>query len=607
MQLLDTNRKYRNILILESKDWWRSCLDLYDPIQDLVLTYDFGLQQEVNRIGGQAFYIDHLVGNQVMQENNFLAYRFLKKWYLAHDGTDIFTYREIPFGAALRIEIWNDFIFYIRNRICLEKLRELYFEKIFVATKLGLVEGVLDEMKISFSPICRESKEGQETYYLPIQQWMDEKIRYKGFGGVKYRLRDIASAIQGSVMTWIDCLLGWRNTKPAIFVQEYYPTRRIVQRLMQEHKVRLVLATFSRSLGWFRYVPVWGGVKKYEDQAKVLMQGFRARKFAPLILSNGVDVSESIYRIIDERISVRLAETIRTLDCVMRYLEKNPIKLEVLIANIGHVATLVDCVCKTKRIPCYLIINGFMSGDFLDESKYASIINAYSSSIKEHYFKGMDNIVCLGDPRMDQYSHGNASRIINRDVPNITIGASAHSIVDLNSYLAVEFDFIYDILSALRIVKNKGVCLRIVIKTRANGYRWQYENFTKEYFPELEIKILDSIPFNRVLEKTDFYISLYSQTLFEASCLGIPCLYYKNDSEILDPPFDGSSELVTVDNVDDLVEAIADFRSGNERYDAFLQRSVMEKYIGPLDGGNLERNLNFIYEILVKSQVEVVA
>lgn len=49
------------------------------------------------------------------------------------------------------------------------------------------------------------------------------------------------------------------------------------------------------------------------------------------------------------------------------------------------------------------------------------------------------------------------------------------------------------------------------------------------------------------------------------------------------------------------------FRSGNERYDAFLQRSVMEKYIGPLDGGNLERNLNFIYEILEKSQVEVVA
>jgi hypothetical protein len=75
-------------------------------------------------------------------------------------------------------------------------------------------------------------------------------------------------------------------------------------------------------------------------------------------------------------------------------------------------------------------------------------------------------------------------------------------------------------------------------------------------------------------------------------------LYYKKDNEVLNPPFDGKSELVTVGNVDALVEAIEDFRRGDGRFHAFLQRSVMEKYIGPLDGGNLERNLNFIYDFL---------
>lgn len=606
MRFLDVDRSYRHIWILESRDWWANCRDLFDPARDLVLTYDFGLQREVTKLGGKAFYIDHLVDKQAMQENNFLAYQFLQKWYLDREGKDVFVYRGISFGAALRLEIWNDFIFYIRNRVCLERLRGLRFEKVFVGTLLGLVEGILEEMKLPFSPVCQSRKAGQTTYYFPIHQWMDEKVRYKGIGGIKYRLRDLASAMQGSLMSWVDQMSGWGDSKPAIFVQEYHPTRKLIQRLQQGARVRLVLATFSRSPGWFRYIPVWGRLKKYQADAKILMQNLRASRCLKLVLSNGVDVSESIYRIIDERISVRTAETIRTLDCVMRYLGKNPVELEVLIANIGHVATLVDCVCKAKGVPSYLIINGFMSGDFLDESKNATIINSYSVSIKKHYFRGMDNIVCLGDPRMDSYVREYQPRTINRDTPTVTIGASAHSVVDLNSYLAVEFDFMYDILSALKIIKEQGAHLNIVIKTRANGYRWQYEEFVREYFPELEAEILDAVPFGSVMRKTDFYISLYSQTLFEASCLGIPCLYYKNDCEILDPPFDGNSELVTVGNVEELVKAIADFRSGHKRYDAFLQKSVMEKYIGPLDGGNLERNLNFIYEMLEKHQAEAV-
>lgn len=605
MLFLDVNKKYRHILIVESMDWWINCREHFEPEKDLVLTYDLGLLQEVTRLGGSVFYIDHLVDKQVMQQNNFLAYTFLQKWYLDRDGKDFFTYRGIPFGTTLRLEIWNDFIFYIRNRICLERLRELHFEKLFVGTQLGLVEGILEEMRLSFSQFSRDGDKNHTAYYFPIHQWMDEKVRYKGIGGIKYRIRGLASAMQGSLMSWIDYLSNSRSGKPAIFVQEYHPTRKLVQQLEREHKVRVVLATFSRSPGWFRYIPVWGRIKKYQGEAHTLMQDFRARHCAKLALSNGIDVSDSVYRIIDERISSRIAETIRTLDCVINYLDKNPIKLEVLIANIGHVATLVDSVCKTKGIPSYLIINGIMSGDFLDESKNANIINAYSTSIKEHYYRGMDNIVCLGDPRMDAYVRDYPRRMVNRDAPTVTIGTSSHSNIDLNSYVAVEFDFMYDILSALQIIQNQGVHLNILFKVRANGYREQYQKFVHDYFPGMTVEILDQVPMIQALERTDFYITAYSQSLFEASCLGIPCLYYKNDCEILDPPFDGHSELVTVNNVDDLVRAIADFRSGHERYDAFLKKSVMEKYIGPLDGGNLERNLHFIYDLIEQNQPEV--
>ena len=603
MVLEDFNKEYRHILILESRDWWGSCRDQFDPARDLVLTYDLGLQRDVASLGGQALYVDHLVEKLVMQENNFLVYQFFRDWHLDQEGKDIFAYRGVPFGFAFRLEIWNDFVFYVRNRICLERLRGLKFEKLFAGTSLGLVETILEEMRLAFSPVCPSVEESHATYFFPIFRWIDEKIRIRS---MKHRFRDLVTASQGVIMAWVDQVMG-RHKKPAIFIQEYYPTRDLLQRLKQDPKFRLVLAHFSWAAGWLKFlterpIPVWGRVEKFQCTADSLMQSFRERRCAKLILTGEVDVTASVYRIIEARISSRIGETLRALDCVIRYLEKSPIKLTVLITNIGQIATLVDCVSRARGIPSYLIINGWMSGDFLDESKYATVINAYSCSIREHYYREMNNVVCLGDPRMDPYVREHKPHVVNRDSPTVTIGTSAHSIIDLNSYLAVEFDFMYDVLSALRIVKEQGVDLRIVLKVRSNGYREQYQKFSEEFFPGIVDEILDTIPISSVLGKTDFYISLYSQTLFEASCLGIPCLYYKNDCEVLDPPFDGKSELVTVDTVNDLVKAFTDFRSGHERFDAFLDKAVLEKYIGPLDGGNLDRNLSFIYGLLGQNE-----
>jgi hypothetical protein len=264
-------------------------------------------------------------------------------------------------------------------------------------------------------------------------------------------------------------------------------------------------------------------------------------------------------------------------------------------------STLFDMVCKEKNIPSYLIINGLLGPEYSDESKHATYINAYSESIKKYYFRGINNVVTLGDPRMDMYAF--ESKLIDRITPTISIGASGFNSVELNSYVAVEFDFLYDVLSALTVLKSQKNNFNIIIKVRGNGYKNQYDAFVKQYFSDLNIKIEDTIDMKTVLLKTDFYISIYSQTLFEASCLGIPVVYYKKDTEIMNPPFDNNSELVTVTNMKELVQSYYDFKNKNKCFDLFLNKNVMEKYIGFLDGKNLERNLDFIYELLEDKNV----
>ena len=174
-----------------------------------------------------------------------------------------------------------------------------------------------------------------------------------------------------------------------------------------------------------RPIPIFGDKKKFEGVAQYLIAKFRRERCTKLFLSQGHDVTEAVYKIIDDRISDRITETLLVLDSVIEYLDKNPINLAILIANIGQISTMVDCVCRVRSIPSYLIINGIMSGDFLDESKYATFINSYSRSMKEHYYKGMNNVVALGDPRMDLYINKYKPRVICKKGPTITIGTPA--------------------------------------------------------------------------------------------------------------------------------------------------------------------------------------
>lgn len=586
--------RYRNIFVLDGRHRFQIIRAQYDPALDLVLAYDFGLKADILRLGGDVAYVDQLVDADELQDDNHRLYRFFERWHLDRDGADIFTHEGVPFGGSFRLEFWNDFVFHTRTWRCVERIACLEYDSLQVGTALGEVESVLRAMGRPFTTIVAGRSNDVDEYFFPIHAWMEANIRHRG---LKASVLNSMAWVIGRFFVVLDAMRGRRTSGPSIFVQEYYPTAALIARLRNDGDVRVVGPGPTRAHLFVRYVPMPFHAARHDRQASAMLSAFQARRAERLILGSGTDISASVYRLIEARIGGRVAESIRIVEGAQRHVRRDPFALILLISNIGEIVTLVDCVCRAHGIPSYLIINGLLAAAFGDDSKHATVINSYSASIRDHYFRGQANVVCLGDPRMDAYPTV-PRRAVDPRCFTVTIGASGFNPTDLNSYVAVEFDFMHDVLNAVQRVRNSGAIVRVVIKVRANGRKAQYLRFAAEFFPGLVCEIVDDVPVRRVLETTDLFVSIYSQTLFEASCMGIPVVYYRVGDLFKYPPFDGRSEVVTVDTVDTLERAIQDFRVGHARFDAFLDRTVMEKYIGPLDGRNLERNHEFVRQMM---------
>ncbi len=604
--MIDLNKAYRNIYIVESRAYWSQYIDDFLPDRDVVLTFDFGLKHQIEQCGGQSFYADSLCTREEMQQNNFLASEFFKKWHYDKNGNDIFTAQGVSFGFAFRIEIWSELFYYVRLRANLEKLRKIKYQAILIHEKNTFIGKILKEMGLVFfelEAILNEKNQSRETsYFFDIHKYMSDSLRNPP---IKETVKNSATRILSLIRYYFDSLFKRKPNQKIIYAQIYYPTKKIVWHLLDNANYRVITSTRIAKKGLKKYfnqrlIPIVGANSKFEAQAINLFDYYKNNRFEKMILSDGTDITIDSFKIIDQQIQSIMSESLRILDSVISYYEKHPIQLAIMISNLGLIQTIVDCVLKNRGVPRFLIINGLLGGKFCDEGKYATFINCYGGEIKRNYYNNADNVVCLGDPRMDDYindlSHN--SRSIDRCNPTIVIGASGFNNIDLISHAAIEFDFMFDVLNSFRELRNEGESFSIIIKVRTNGVLSQYKSFVAEYFADLEIKLVREVPIIEVLKQADLYISIYSQTLFEASCLGIPVIYYKKDKEYLDPPFDGKSELVMVDSIAALKKTYYDFKNGNVYFDAFLDKSVMQKYIGSLDGKNLDRNLDFIYGLL---------
>ena len=597
--ILIPNRPYRNIFLVQNRAYWHSCPFPYDPQQDLVLTYDFGVFQEIHDRGGNVEFLDHLIDPQTMEKYNYETYDFFAKWHFDSEGNDIFAYQGIKVGNAFRIAIWANITQYARTLINLLAVKKIKYEKIFAGIEDYYTVDILKALDIKTETWEPQKDIQFQEYYFPILRWIDESIYPSG---AKQILKSALTGILDlSLVVW-DNLKIFRKKSINIFIHPYHPTQKIIEKLKSNPDINLIFENYTWTKGPFkeRRLPIQRPSLHYKRLAEDMLDKFQMKKTAHWSI-DGFPVSDHLYPIILKRIHEPFAQCLKTVDTIIGYFNKKKLNFMVTIANIGFTNCLMLNYCHRYDIPTFLIINGLLANSYLDEAKDAIWINSYGESIKSNYFRGMTNVICLGDPRMDDYINNYPPKKINTVSPTIVIGASGFSNIDLNSYVAVEFDFLHDILSACQKLKAQGREMDIVMKVRSNGYIVQYIAFINEYFPEMTVQVYDKISMRAVLLEADFYISIYSQTLFEASCLGIPVLYYKKDTQISQPPFDGKSELVTAVDLEDLVEKLEQFYCNDSIYEVFLDKKVMEKYVGRLDGKNTERNVDFIYSLLKPS------
>ncbi|MCX5778203.1 MAG: hypothetical protein NTU66_03150 [Elusimicrobia bacterium] len=596
-------RSFRYIFLVQNREFWQSCPFAYDKEQDLVLTFDFAVRNEITSAGGICEYIDHIVDPVTIERYNYETYQFFSSWHLDAQGNDMLRYRGYSMGRALRIELWNELTYYPRLLINLRSLETVQHEKLFAGISDVAVTEILPHLAISSVPwTCRENLgKVVDEYYFPIQRWMQERV-YGIHLGLKARIKQCIFYLIDILYVFIDVVFGGGYRYDHVFVVDYFPTVKLINALKDANKLAVVSSRYdlNKVFSRQRRLRIHSVSPEHRMQAEVLMKAVEELRPTAWHI-DGIKISDMLYRVFIDKIRNTLAYHYAVIDSIELYFKNRRLTGMLTAFNLGIVNCLMIEYCRKRSVPVFLIINGLLTSSYLDEAKDAIWINSYGLSMRDHYFAGMNNIVCLGDPRMDAYAA--VPRIAQRAaIPVIVIGTAGFNNIDLNSYVAYEFDFLYDILTVMREQILIGKQLKVIIKVRSNGYRSQYVNFIHEYFPDISVDILDTASVRQVLEKADLYLSIYSQTLFEASAMGIPVVYYKKDTEIILPPFDGDSELVTAVSLVELRDKINAFFAQSTIFDAFLSRQVMEQYIGPLDGHNLERNEKFFYDLIRRTE-----
>ena len=586
--------EYRYIFIVEDRNHWESCKSMYDNSTDLVLSIDFGLKKEMEQNGCAVQYLDHLLDSSFLEGKNYEMHKFLNGWYRDEKGKDIFEFEGMEVGNAFLLNILNDVTYNVHFFLSILALRKFSYRKIICAVTDVHVIQWLKELKydVDFQNPPAGAQDRRTVYFFPIVKWMQSRIERKSG---KEKLKALLLRIIDYALILVDFFS--RGKKPMIFIQSYYPTKKIIELLKRDGRIRLLLVNYTSLKGLLaeRRISARGASADPRLVTSALTKFEKQRKAKWLV--EEYDISAFLYRLLEPKLPQLLQRSYSRLIDIRKYLRNKDLKLMVPVTDLWMENRLIMNYCKKEGIPVYMIINGLLTHNFVFDGRDVDIVNAYGDAIKEDYFFNKENIVCLGDPRMDYYAK-QPLKTINRERPTVIIGAAGYSPIDLNSYLAYEFEFLFDLLDCFNTFAEEGRSFEIIIKVRANGYTDQYERFIKEYFPGSNITIIQDMPFATLISKADLYISFYSQTLFEASSLGIPSLYYKNDRQVINKPFDSRSELVTANNKHELKEKILLFLEGDVSFQQFTNKKVLEKYIGPMDGNNAERNVDFIYKLL---------
>ncbi|PSL48943.1 hypothetical protein CLV51_101273 [Chitinophaga niastensis] len=586
-------KDFNRIFIVEDRAHWEACADVFNKATDLVLAMDLGLVKLLEQAQATVYYLDHILDRDYLETVNYELHHFLNRWYQDKDGNDVFTYQGVAAGNAFLLNILNDISYNVHFFINLYSLRNIPYQEIICAGTDPILRKWLDILYPRVKWLDKPNNNSTTTtYYFPISKWMESKIENDSLGK---KIRRAGLRMFDYIGMFRDFIT--KKGRPAVYMQHYYPTAPIIDELKKQDDVRIIMANYSsprnvlserRIFYRGKRVPaaaIAANLRLFEDMPKYKWE------------IDGFDIAARLYEMILPRLPKLLQIAYSRIADITAFFSNKQLKLMVPVTDLWIENRLIMNYCKRNNIPVYMIINGILANNFAYDARDSDWVNSYGDLIREDYFGGAQNAVCLGDPRMDNYI-GLPKKEINREDPVIVIGAGGYNPVDMNSYLAYEFDFLYDLLEILDELRKEGYKNNIILKVRANGYVSQYTQFLQEYFPGMNITVEQQAPFTKVVQLADLYISFYSQTLFEASILGIPALYYKKDQHIINRPFDGNSELVMARSREELKDKIKAFYNIDPVYNNFLNKTVLEKYIGPLDGKNTQRNVDFINSFL---------
>jgi len=588
---------FSKICIVEDRNMWNACSESFDKTDDLILCVDFGLKKELQDSGYNVEFVDHLVDNKILEKLNFEVYGFLNSFFKDKQGRDILNYKGLDLSDSHMMFIINDVGYFAHFFFNLIALKSLRYENLIVAVNDEIILGCLNKIGLRYKPVnAPVTNSLQPVYFFPILKWISEKTRRRP---LSYILKNTAAGCFDFAFRIIDKVFN--KTKKRVYINRYYPTIPLAKELQKDKSIQLIFNNYSGLKNIFEERRIYYKEKKeYFIEAKKLLTNFNTQK-SQAFCYEGYDVAGFLYEIIEGVLEKKLPSTIGVAESVLSYFEKENIDLMIPVTNLWVENRLIMKYCQANNIPVFMILNGLLALSFYNDAKDSDYVNCYSESVKTEYFKNAPYAIPLGDPRMDINAMLSPKEIdyVN---PTLVIGTAGYNPTDLNSYLAVEFDFIYDILHTVQKLNEQGKKIDIVLKIRANGYTHLYAAFVKEYFKGLNVEMIQDQPFIDVIKRADLYISLYSQTIFEASCMGIPVIYYKNDTQFIHPPFDARSELVTAVNELELMDAFVSFFNRDPKFELFKRRDVMEKYIGYLDGNNVKRNVDFVLKILKENK-----
>lgn len=573
---------------MESRDYWKLCEKLCKKSEDLILCIDFGIKHELSSLGYNAFFLDHIESSEILERYNFDMHNYINNWYKNERGEDIFNYKGYNFGDSLSLYIINDVTYFCHYFFNIINLKKISFSNLFIATNETVIFDCLKICNLKYIHLNGHFSKLNNSYFFPIIKWVNQKTQ-----------RSLLSKIKNFVAIFFDIFFEFydhylNSNKPKIYVQQYYPTDEIIEELISSFNFHVILQNYVRFNDILKLRRVGYRMKSFDSKSIInsFIEKFKVENSYNWYYGD-IDLSKHLNSIIEFRLSSNLDFVLNRIDNIENYLPKSNLKLMVSVTNLWVENRLIMQYCFNNKIPVFTIINGLLNLSFYQDAKDSNFVNCYSESIKKNYFQNSPTAHILGDPRMDKYSNLKPKNI-NRLNPTIIIGAGGYDSIDLNSYVAFEFDFLFDILYSIKKSIHFSKNTNIVIKVRGNGYIEMYKNFVTEYFYDLNVFIVQDVSFFDIIKKADLYISIFSQTIIEAACLGIPTIYYKKDTQFIHPPFDCDSELVTAMTTDDLIQKIDKFYNNDDSFNLFLNKKVLEKYIGPLDGLNKKRNMEFI-------------